>query len=141
MYKSRILIGFLVFLVLVISLAAGSYALYQFGYSQGYATGMTPSAVEEGAALVPGTIPAPLGPYAYPGFWGFTRPLLLCFAAAAFLIALFTISKTIRFLTWRSIMASDPEKWHSHWRRYHRHGPPGWYGEDQPKAEESGSNA
>ncbi len=141
MYKSRFLIGFLVFLVLAISLAAGSYALYQLGYSQGYSTGVTLSAVEKSPALIPDPALAPLGPYVYPGFWGFSRPLLLCFAAGAFLLALFTISKTIRFLTWRSVMASDPEKWHSHWRRYHRHGPPGWYGEDQPKAEESESNA
>jgi hypothetical protein len=141
MYKSRFLIGFLVFLVLAISLAVGSYALYQFGYSQGYTTGVTLSAVEESPAFIPGTALAPVGLYGYPGLWGFTRPLLLCFAAGAFLIVLFTISKTIRFLTWRSIMSSDPEKWHNHWRRYHRHGPPGWYGDDQPKAEETGSNA
>ena len=53
MYKSRFLIGFLVFVIVAILLAIGGFALYQLGYSQGYTTGLAMSSVEEGAALLP----------------------------------------------------------------------------------------
>lgn len=135
MYKSRFLVGFLVFLVLAISLMVGGYALYQLGYSQGYTTGLALSAVEEGAALVPHPDVPPLGTYGHLGYIGFTRPLLLCFAAGAFLLALFTISKTLRFLTWRSLLASDPEKWHRQWRPHHWQAHPGWTGDDNSEPE------
>jgi hypothetical protein len=140
MYKSRFLIGFLVFVIVAILLAIGGYALYQLGYSQGYATGFAMSAAEEGAALIPHQSIPPMGYYGHLGYGGFSRPLLLCFAGGAFLIALFMILKTIRFLTWRSMMGTDPEKWHKHWRR-RRHGPPGWYGADEPGPQDSESGS
>jgi len=141
MYKSRFLIGFLVFVIVAILLAVGGYALYQFGYSQGYVTGLAVSAAKEGAALIPHQVFPPIGYYGHLGYGGFSRPLLLCFAGGAFLLALFMIIKTIRFLTWRSMVGSDPEKWHNLWRRTHWHGPPGWirYDEPEPEGTESGT--
>jgi hypothetical protein len=140
MFKSRFLIGFLVFIIVAILLVAGGFAVYQLGYSQGYATSLAVSTAEEGVKLIPQqAFPHP-GYYWYIGYGGFFRPLLLCFAIVAFLLALFTILKTIRFLTWRSMIASDPEKWHRHWRRY-RHGPPGWYGYQESETQESESES
>ena len=136
MYKSRFLIGFLVFVIVAILLAIGGFALYQLGYSQGYSTGLAMSSVEEGAALLPHQSIQHFGYYPYLGYGGFSRPLLLCFAGGAFLLVLFTILKSIRFLTWRSMMGAEPDKWHRYWR-HHRHGPPGWYGDDDPKPQGS----
>ena len=136
MYKSRFLIGFLVFVIVAILLAIGGYALYQLGYSQGYAAGLVMSAAEEGAEMIPHQAFPPLRYYGHMGYGGFSRPLLLCFAGGAFLVALLMILKTIRFLTWRSMVGSDPKKWPKHWRT-HRHGPPGWYSDDEPEPQGS----
>jgi len=141
MYKSRFLIGFLVFVIVAMILVIGGYALYQFGYSQGYVTGLAVSAAEEGAVLIPHQAIPPIGFYGHMGYGGFSRPWLLCFAGGAFLLALFTILKTIRILTWRSMVGSDPKKWQKHWRSHRWHGPPGWVGVDEsgPEASESGT--
>ena len=136
MYKSRFLIGFLVLVIVAILLAIGGYALYQLGYSQGVANGLALSPAEEGAAMLPHQAFPPLRYYGHMGYGSFSRPIFLCFAGGAFLLALFMILKTIRFLTWRSMMGSNPEKCYKHWRR-HRHGPPGWYGDDEPEPQGS----
>lgn len=137
MYKSRVLIGFLLFVIVAILLAVGGYALYQFGYSQGYATGLVMSTAEEGAAMIPHQAFPPSRYYGHMGYGGFSRPIFLCFAGGAFLLALFMILKTIRFLTWRSMVGADPDKWHKHWRQHRWHGPPGWYGDDEPEPQGS----
>jgi hypothetical protein len=137
MYKTRFLIGFLVFVILAILLAVGGYALHQLGYSQGYATSLSVSAAEEGAALIPHQAVPALRYYGHIGYGGFSRPLLLCFAGSAFLLAIFMILKTIRFLTWRSMVGADPEKWHRHWRRHYQHAPPWWNEDDESKPSDS----
>ena len=136
MYKTRLLIGFLVFVIAAILLAVGGFVVYQLGYSHGYANGLAMTAADSFAEQLPHQSIQPNGYYRYLGYGGFPRPLLLCFAGGAFLLALFTILKAIRFLTWRSMIGTDPDKWHMYWRHHH-HGPRGWYDHGEPKTQGS----
>jgi hypothetical protein len=136
MSKTRFLLLPLVMLVIIGLLIGGGWAIHRLGWTEGYAVGTRVAAGEMSAV-----------PYAPSGI---SYLALFLTAGLAFLVLIAFIGTLLRlwaFKTvggpwmmhhgpWKAPVGPHGEHFERHWRSFHRHAPPGWWGWEQPSDEE-----
>lgn len=114
-------------LVLVGLIAGGGFAVYRLGWVQGYEAGLSGGEGSDAGPVMPAHFP-------------FARPLL---AFGLVLLGLAMVSKTLRFVFWRSMAtrwATAGGPWmhgphHARWHPHHRGPMPPWCWGPPPEAE------
>jgi len=140
MFARRFLFSTLITLLLVGLLAAGGFAIYRMGLSQGYVAGAI-AAGKTGAQGQPNGIGFPW--FAYGPFFGFPffPPFFFVFALIAliwiFIFPLRLIARLISFWSWRVAGVPESEAWARSWHHYGRHMPPYWGGYPPTQADQN----
>jgi hypothetical protein len=137
MSSTRLVLVPLILVILIGLLMGGGWAVHRIGWTEGYAAGAGAAAGEVTAV-----------PYVPSGL---SRVALFLTAGLAFLVFIGFVGKLLRLWAFGTIVgpwmkAGGPwrhapvgpngERWASHWRHFHGHVPPWWWGWEQPAAEE-----